>query len=349
MCLTAPGRTAKRLSTGIPIDAETPAARAELKRQAQTVYAQAQATFTLDAKDLSPKPTITVAAYLTWYAANIAAHHRGVDREREILKTLTAAFGPIDLASLTKDRVLEWRTQRAQKVAPRTVDRELDVLKHALAHAVPTYLEASPVKGLRRLPAPDAVVTVLSAKDEAKLLKALTLADQTIVLLALDTLMRRSDVLRLQWSHVHKTHLDVVHPKTGSTYKVPISQRLKAALASLPKKGAYVFWHRRQAETPRNQANSLKQMLEDGCRRAKVSYGRGQGITFHSLRHTGATRMLAAGVDIRTVQEIGGWKSLRSLLRYLHPRATRAAVDTIGAGTVFTPSAHGTKTRRKRA
>lgn len=56
------------------------------------------------------------------------------------------------------------------------------------------------------------------------------------------------------------------------------------------------------------------------------------GLTFHSLRHTGASRMLEAGVDVKTVMLIGGWKNLKVLERYLYPSdaAKRADVDAIG-------------------
>jgi integrase len=55
---------------------------------------------------------------------------------------------------------------------------------------------------------------------------------------------------------------------------------------------------------------------------------------FHCLRHTGASRMLAAGVDVKTVMEIGGWKNLAVMQRYLHPtdERKREAVNAIGKG-----------------
>jgi integrase len=59
------------------------------------------------------------------------------------------------------------------------------------------------------------------------------------------------------------------------------------------------------------------------------------GMTFHGLRHTGATRMLEEGrVNVKTVKLIGGWRNLKVLDRYLHPSdgAMRAAVNTIGVG-----------------
>ena len=71
---------------------------------------------------------------------------------------------------------------------------------------------------------------------------------------------------------------------------------------------------------------------EAACDAAKVPHGRADnGVTFHSLRHTGASRALEHGADIRTVQELGGWTNLKQLMRYLHPTdaAKKRAVDGI--------------------
>ena len=122
-------------------------------------------------------------------------------------------------------------------------------------------------------------------------------------------------------------------PKTAQPYKVPVSSRLRKALAALPKDHRHVFWSHRQAVNERDWRTSVRHALEDACQAATVRYGRGIGITFHSLRHTGASRMVEAGVDLRTVQEIGGWSSLRQLARYAHPTedAKRRAVETVSA------------------
>ncbi len=55
-------------------------------------------------------------------------------------------------------------------------------------------------------------------------------------------------------------------------------------------------------------------------------------VSFHCLRHTGASRMLPSGADVKTVMEIGGWRNLKVMERYLHPTDERkkAAVDAIG-------------------
>ncbi len=44
-----------------------------------------------------------------------------------------------------------------------------------------------------------------------------------------------------------------------------------------------------------------------------------QGVTTHTLRHTWATRLIMAGVDQRTVMELGGWSDFKMVTRYTHP------------------------------
>lgn len=61
-------------------------------------------------------------------------------------------------------------------------------------------------------------------------------------------------------------------------------------------------------------------------------------MTWHALRHTFASRLVAAGVDLRAVQELGGWRTLAMVQRYAHlsPGHLLAAVEKIvtapGAG-----------------
>ena len=81
-------------------------------------------------------------------------------------------------------------------------------------------------------------------------------------------------------------------------------------------------------------------MFVDVCARAHVPTGRKTGaISVHGLRHMGANRMLAAGADVKTVMEIGGWKRLKVMGRYLHPTEDRklAAVNSIGKHQPYAP------------
>ena len=56
-----------------------------------------------------------------------------------------------------------------------------------------------------------------------------------------------------------------------------------------------------------------------------------EGYTWHRNRHTFASRLVMAGVDLRTVQQLGGWQSLAMVQRYsyLAPDHLRAAVERL--------------------
>lgn len=325
--------TGQRMKTAFPIGV-TATAKKESRAAAEDAYhaemlrlGQAKHGLHVD------KPAITFGAFATWYDAQIVAHHRGAAREREILKGLRATFEATPLSAISRSAVLEWRTVRAKATSAATSNRELDVLKHLLAAAVPTYLAASPIAKLKRLRGPRTETRVLSAKEEERLLKALKPADRVLVLCALDTLMRLSDVVNLRRDQDRGRYLLVVDPKV-EPYRVPVSARLRVGLDSLKKDGPYYFAHRRRAKNARDFRSAIKTMLKRACQRARVPYGRKRGgLTFHGLRHTGTTRMVDAGVSLRIVQDIGGWKSMRQLERYAHPteRAKLAAVNAIGS------------------
>jgi site-specific recombinase XerD len=66
------------------------------------------------------------------------------------------------------------------------------------------------------------------------------------------------------------------------------------------------------------------------CCRAKLT-----GVTPHTLRHTFASRLVMAGVDLRTVQELGGWQTLAMVERYAHlsPAHKQNAVERIASSS----------------
>src|SRR4029450_7310630 len=70
------------------------------------------------------------------------------------------------------------------------------------------------------------------------------------------------------------------------------------------------------------------------CKRGRRRSGRRAGRTRQpAFRHTFASRLVAAGVDLRTVQEPGGWRTLSKVQRYVHlsPGHLAAAVEKIVA------------------
>lgn len=334
MLLERPRQRPHRESTGIPIEGGSPAQNNELRRQAQAIYAARM----VDLARLRFKlPTAltrrTFAQQRAWYADHVSPTKRGTVQERSMLRQLGRYFDRYELRDLDRPRAQEWRTWRRGQVSDATVTREESLLKHLLGLAVPTYLDANPLTGLTKLRVPDTDTRILSPAEEARLLKACRRPeDYAVVVCALDTLLRLTNTKNLTRRQDHGAYL-FSDTKTDAI-KIPISTRLRAALDALPMRGPSFF----PSYAPHG-ASPLRKMFLAACRRARVATGRKTGgVSFHCLRHTGASRMLAAGVDVKTVMKIGGWKNLKVLERYLHPTdaAARAAVNRIATHAVRT-------------
>lgn len=325
MSLERPHGRPRQQSTKVLVQGPTVEDTRRNRKLAEQIYQAAMGDLARNRWAIPTSPVeSSVNLFMDWYDANVTAHKRGARREREILTRLRTVFGPLALTAVTRDTVLEWRTQRTHQVSAATVNREMDVLKHLLAAAVPKYITLSPIARLPRLHTRTPTRILLTPAQERKLLKVLTPENRAILLLALDTLMRTGDIERLRRDDDRGRYLVVQDSKTGY-YEVPISTRVRKALDTLPMRGSRFFLRQR---------GSIAQMFERACRRCGIPYGQGKGVTFHALRHTGASRMLAQKVNPRVVMAIGNWKSLRQLTRYTHPteREQRAAVELIGRG-----------------
>ena len=317
--------------------------RKAAKKRAEATAVQLRAAFA-QAKHAGFVPATpdmpTLAAFLPRWEAEWGRLQRGYDgRINYRLQSLGKVFGHLPLSAITPDVVHTWRVGRlAAGTAPRTVNRDVDLLKSVLAKGVPVYYPESPLRLMPRLKAAPAVIPTLTRDDEEKLLAEMDAEDKAIFLVALDALVRLGDVLALRWADVNVDDRTarVNESKTGRTYHVPLSSRAVEAVVELlpsPVIGTdYVFQN--AGGTSKQATNSYTQRLKRVCERLGIRYGRKQGgITFHAAtRHTGATRMAAAGVDLRTIQEVGGWANINMLQKYVHPasQALRDAVEKVG-------------------
>jgi len=355
MNVERPGQSCLRLSTGVPVNGGTIQQGRENERLAQAIYAAAKGDIARGVFGLkSTKPAIAFAEFRAWYENTVVPTRRNQKRDRSMLKQLGRFFDPLLLTEITREKVAEWQLQRLKEVSAGTVNRELQRLKSLLRAAVPKYLDASPLIGLEELGTDEGEPRILEHDEEERLLKAASTEEHALIVCALDTLQRLSTVVALERAQDHGRYLTVLRPKGRGKripYQVPVSTRLRKALDALPTNGARFF------PAYGIDRDVAAKRVRDGlmalCERAGVVYGReAGGITFHSLRHTGASRMLNRGVDLKTVAEIGNWKDVTVLQRYLHPlgdareRAVEAVSDVPTMHTARKPARKSRKRRR---
>lgn len=152
-----------------------------------------------------------------------------------------------------------------------------------------------------------------------------------ILVTALNTGMRKSEILNLKWVQVDlkARRIRVEKTKSGKVRHIPINDVLLYELRRLKGKNSYVFFN---PET-RKPYLDMKKGFKAACRRADI-----KGMRFHDLRHTFASRLVEKGVDIETVRDLLGHHSILITQRYAHSsrERKRAAVELLSKGKSVT-------------
>jgi integrase len=134
-----------------------------------------------------------------------------------------------------------------------------------------------------------------------------------VIQLAVETGMRRSELLAMRWDDVDLEARTVLlrNTKNGLPRTVPLSPRALSVLKVMPRYGPTVFIV---------SANALRLAWERLRRRAGVS-----GLRFHDLRHEAVSRFFEKGLNVPEVAMISGHRDLRMLFRYTHPKPEEVA------------------------
>jgi len=104
--------------------------------------------------------------------------------------------------------------------------------------------------------------------------------------------------------------VQAAYSKSGQSRVVPLNSKAKLALERL-KANARSEWV--IATSKGTPYKSVQKMFARARQQAGL-----RDVTCHTLRHTFASRLVMAGADLRTVQSVGGWKSLSLVERYSH-------------------------------
>jgi integrase len=147
-----------------------------------------------------------------------------------------------------------------------------------------------------------------------------------IVTCALNTGMRRGEILTLKWSQIRDGFIYLRETKTNEPRQIPINDTLESMFKQIrseqnpkgnvvglngrsvkAKKIGYVFSYR--GEPVKNVKKSFRTALKDSGI---------QDFRFHDLRHTFASQVLMRGGTLKDVQELLGHKTMTMTLRYAH-------------------------------
>jgi integrase len=189
-----------------------------------------------------------------------------------------------------------------------TINRELAFLRHLYTMAI-TWGKATenPVKKVRFAREDNGRIRMLSLEEETRLLTHCGPQLKPLVLTALHTGFRKSELLSLTWNDVdfrrHVITVQAGYAKNGEARRVPMNDVLTTTLKAIRMNTGIdgsVFCNRNG--TP---YKSFRSAFEKAVQKAGVV-----DFTFHDLRHNFASRLVMAGVDLPTVKELLGHKDI---------------------------------------
>lgn len=305
---------------GYPAEVKSFGTRTEAQKWARQMEASMDSGSFRSRSNIDKTPLFDV---LQRYADEVSPTKRGrldeVIRIKALKRYKLAAFS---LEKLTPTVVANFRDERLKSVKAGAAIRDLSLLSSVINHARREWGATidNPCLLVKKPPAPAGRTRLLSAEEEGQLLAALAPTGRSnpellpLVQLALQTAMRRGELLALQWKHIDLIAQTAYLPtsKNGLPRTVPLSRTAVAILAALPPKvGEEVF---------SISAPTLAAAFRRATVRAHLN-----AFRFHDLRHTATSRMADKLPNLIELAAVTGHRSLQMLKRYYHPSAVALA------------------------
>ena len=295
------------------------------KGEAKKALAVRKAQIVQGRFELRPQMSVPIfEQFAKRYSEFARANKRGFYNEQYRIEQLIRIFGKRKLSDLTSWDGEKFKVQMSKSRKPATVNRLLGNLKHMLGMAVKWgILTKNPFAGVKLLHVPTFPERILAKDEEVRLLAACERVRapylRCLVTLALNTGMRKGEILSLQWAQVDLTNR-LIHVCNGKTVqsdrRIPMNDTAFEVLLNLSQrqKGDFVFPSHRK---PGDRFRDPKVGFMKAIRLAGIQ----QRLRFHDLRHTFATRLVRAGVDLITVQHLLGHAKITMTARYAHSLA----------------------------
>jgi len=272
-----------------------------------------------------------IERYLEEYSA-VQKAPRSYQRDKSLKKHLFNHFASLVLTQITPKQIAEYKLKRrSEKASPRTINYELALLSHAFTIAIREWewVSENPVKKVTREKVHNQMERWLTSEEEGRLLSSSPEWLRDIILYAIHTGFRLSEVLELRWNQfdLSRRTVTISEQKNGGVDTLPLNETVMNILMKKAKgrvDGTELVFPSLAGTRISNR--NLFRAFSGALERAKV-----EGFRFHDLRHTFATRLVQNGVDLYAVQKLGRWKNTSMIMRYAHhyPESLRPGIETM--------------------
>ena len=261
----------------------------------------------------------TFAEIIERYIVEVLPTMRGGKADFIRLKALARRpIAKLNMVALTPQKIAQHRDERLKEIAPATVIRELSYFSSIITYARKEWgiNINTPVALVARPKNPQGRSRILDAAETNALFEALRPSGRRsiwmlpLVRLALETAMRRSELLGLRWEHIDlgRRTIFLQLTKNGTSRTVPLSTHAIQILTEIPRNiDGRVF-------------PVTHEVVSQAFNRARRQAGV-KDIRFHDLRHMAITRLAEKLPNLIELSAVSGHKSLAMLKRYYHPNA----------------------------
>jgi integrase len=271
--------------------------------------------------DRSEVESTTLGELIDRYLIEVTPTKKTASQETRRLKILKNGLGHLILGSIQSKHIAAYRDKRLQEgKAGGTVIKDINNLSHIFTVAIKDWgfpMSCNPALLIRKPKAARGRDRRLNLGELESILNSLSESPEVkqLVLLAIETGMRRSELLSMDWINVDMLNRFVVLPdtKNGDSRAVPLSTKAIQILEGMPRANSGIIFH--------TKPDSVTQAFRRACARANLA-----DLRFHDLRHEATSRLFEKGLNTMEVSSITGHKTLSMLKRYTHLKASDLAL-----------------------
>ena len=180
------------------------------------------------------------------------------------------------------------------------------------------YLLKNPWQNIKKFPVKNYSVRYLKPDEEERLFKVLPEYLKGIVIVALNTGLRKSNILELRWEQINFdfNFIEVLENKGNKHILIPLNEKLIQFFSNKPdvERKGYIFIN---PETGLPYKD-IKKAWSTALEKANI-----ENFRFHDLRHTFATRLIEKNIDIVVAKELMGHADISTTMIYVHSDADR--------------------------
>lgn len=242
------------------------------------------------------------------YLERHAFKNKGLETDKHQLKAVNRFIGDKHLHEITVFDLETFRSDRLKEVKPATVNRNMALIKSILNRAVDwgkLQQELNPAPKIKKLPENNMRLRFLSKEEIERLYAHCDGELLALVQVAINTGMRRGELMALTWNDVdiNSRQIYVRDSKSGNGRVIPMNENVRSVLLSLKK----------LPDSPNIFASNHREAFEAAIKKAGL-----KDVTFHTLRHTAASHLAQAGVNLLSISKILGHSTTQMTARYAH-------------------------------